>query len=388
MTKSSRPSGNEWANPRVNPRGNARSAWLVAGSAVLLAACSREAPPPAAPPTVIAALPMAQAAAGTGTYSGEVRARFESVLAFRIDGKILARPAHLGDRVRAGQLLAQIDPGDSAASAAAARAALAAAENRLVLARQQRDRNAAQLREDLISHAEAEQSDSSFAVAQAEVDQRRQELALADHQSQYAELRADHDGFITSENAEVGTVVKAGQAVLGLAWTGEADVVVDVPENRIGEIHRGQAANVTLAALPPAAPPLRALVRDIAEAADPQSRTFRVKLALAQPAQARLGTTAIANFPALDSAPRLVVPASALFHDGAATAVWVINPDDSTLVLRKVEVAAFGADTVTLAGGITAADRVVVQGVHAVTAGERVHPVAPRAEGATTGERP
>jgi RND family efflux transporter MFP subunit len=355
---------------------------------VLLASCSRDALPPAPPPTVIAALPTAEATAGTSSYAGEVRARYESVLAFRVDGKILARPAHLGDRVHAGQLLAQIDPGDSTAGAAAARAALVAAENRLVLARQQRDRNAVQLKEDLVSRAEAEQSDSGFAVAQADVEQRRQELAVAEHQSQYTELRADHDGVITSENAEVGTVVKTGQAVLGLAWTGEADVIVDVPENRISEITRGQAASVTLAALPASASPLRAQVRDIAAAADPQSRTFRVKLALAQPDQARLGTTATVRFTASAGAPRLVIPASALFHEGTAAAVWVINAADSTLALRKVDVAAFDADTVTLAGGLAATERVVVQGVHAVDAGERVSPVAPRSEGAGSGEHP
>lgn len=327
-----------------------------------------------------------EAAAGASTYAGEVRARYESVLAFRVDGKILARPAHLGDRVRAGQLLARIDPADSTAAATAARAALEAAEDRLVLARQQRDRNAAQLKEDLVSRAEAEQSDSGFAVAQAEVEQRRQELAVAEHQSQYTELRADHDGFITSENAEVGTVVKAGQAVLGLAWTGEADVIVDVPETRISDITRGAAASVTLAAAP--ASTLRAQVRDVAEVADPQSRTFRVKLALQQPAQARLGTTATVRFTGGAAAPRLIVPASALFHQGATTAVWVINPADSTLALHKVEVAAYDADTVTLAGGLAATDRVVVQGVHAVTAGERVNPIEPRTEGAATGERP
>jgi len=366
----------------------ARRAWVVGGAVFLLAACSQEAPPPAAARTVIAALPAVSAAAGASTYAGEVRARYESVLSFRVDGKIVARPAHLGDRVHAGQLLAQIDPGDSTASAAAARAALAAAENHLVLARQQRDRNAAQVKEDLVSRAEAEQSDSGFAVAQAEVEQRRQELAVAEHQSQYTELRADHDGFISSENAEVGTVVKTGQAVLGLAWSGEADVIVDVPENRIGQIARGQVAGVTLASAPPSAPPLRARVREIAEVADPQSRTFRVKLALAQPGQARLGTTATVNFSGGAVAPRLVIPASALFHDGASTAVWVINPADSTLALRKVDVADFGADTVALAGGLAATDRVVVQGVHAVNAGERVSPVAPRADGSDSGGRP
>jgi RND family efflux transporter MFP subunit len=176
--------------------------------------------------------------------------------------------------------------------------------------------------------------------------------------------------------------------VLGLAWTGEADVIVDVPENRISEITRGQAARVTLAALPASASPLRAQVRDIAAAADPQSRTFRVKLALAQPDQARLGTTATVRFTASAGAPRLVIPASALFHEGTAAAVWVINAADSTLALRKVDVAAFDADTVTLAGGLAATERVVVQGVHAVDAGERVSPVAPRSEGAGLGEHP
>jgi len=359
------------------------------GSAVLLlAACSREAATPAADPTVLADLPATAAAAGGGTYAGEVRARFESVLSFRVDGKILARPAHLGDRVKAGQLLAQIDPGDSTALAAAARAGLVAAQSRLVLAVQQRDRNAAQLKDDLVSRAEAEQSDNAFTIAQAEVEQRRQELAVAEHQAQYTELRADHDGYISSENAEVGTVVKTGQAVLGLAWAGEADVTVDVPENRISQITRGQVAAVTLASAPASATPLRAQVREIAEIADPQSRTFRVKLALAQPGQARLGTTATVRFAGSAGAPRLVIPASALFHDGTATAVWVINPSDNTLVLRRVDVAAYGADIVTLAGGLAATDRVVVQGVHAVNAGERVRPVVPRAESGGAGERP
>jgi RND family efflux transporter MFP subunit len=371
-------------------QGGWKRSHLLAVAIMLVSACSREVPPPASPPTVLAALPQAESSApgsaATASYAGEVRARHESLLSFRVDGKILARPAHLGDSVRAGQVLAQIDPGDSTATAGAARAALAAAENRLVLARRQRERNSAQLQDELVSRAEAEQSDSAFAVAQAEVEQRRQELVYAEHQSQYTELRADHDGYITSENAEVGAVVKAGQAVLGLAWSGEADVLIDVPESRIAQIARGQAASVTLAAAPGLI--LAAHVRDIAAAADPQSRSFRVKLALVQAARARLGTTATVLFPRAGADSRLVVPASALFHDGPATAVWVINPADSTLVLRKVDVAAYDADTVTLAGGLAAGERIVVQGVHAVSAGERVSAVAPRAEGSPAGGRP
>lgn len=372
----------------IRNSGRARTALLLGSVAMALAACSREAAPPPPPATVIAAAPTASAGTAEQTYAGEVQPRHQSLLGFRVDGKILDRPARLGDYVRAGQVLARIDPADSTASESAARAALAAAENRRLLARQQRDRNAAQVTEDLVSRAEVEQSDSAFAVAEAEVEQRRQELALAEHQSQYTELRADHDGFITREDADVGAVVKAGQSVLGLAWSGEADVIVDVPESRIGEIRRGQAASVTLASAPSGAPALSARVREVAEVADPQSRTFRVKLSLAPAAPARLGTTATVAFAAASGRPMLAIPASALFHDGAATAVWVIKPADSTLELRKVAVAAYDADTVTLADGLAATDRVVVQGVHAVTAGERVNPVAPRGEGAVAGEQP
>jgi RND family efflux transporter MFP subunit len=376
----------QWVRPAREAARAAIGLELASAAALLLAACSPPAPPPAPPATVVAAPPLVESAPSSFSYAGEVRARYESPLAFRVDGKLVARPAHLGDWVRAGQLLARIDPGDSAASLAAARAALAAAENRLVLARQSRDRNAAQRQEDLVSQADAEQSDSGFAVAQAEVEQRRQELALAGNQAQYTDLVADHDGLITSENADVGAVLKAGQAVLALAWTGESDVLIDVPENRIGTITPGQVATVLLAG--DSAMPVRARVRDIAHAADPQSRTFRVKLALEQPQRARLGTTAAVSLSTAAATPRVSVPASALFHAGNAAAVWVVRPADHTLELRKIDVAAYGSDTVRVASGLDPADTVVVLGVHAVNAGERVSVVAPRPESESLIERP
>jgi len=76
------------------------------------------------------------------------------------------------------------------------------------------------------------------------------------------------------------------------------------------------------------------------------------------------------------------IPATALFHDGTTPAVWVIGADDRKLSLRPVQIAEYGPETVTLAGGLTAAERIVVQGVHAVNAGAVVTPVEPRAEGA------
>ena len=370
-----------------NPAAGATLAALASAPVtLLLGACSQPPAPPPPAPTVIAAAPVLETGPQDVSYAGEVRPRFEAALAFRVDGKLVARLVHLGEHVRAGQLLAQLDPDDSAAATAAAQAALAAAQSRLGLARQQRERDAAQLKDELVSRAQAEQSDSDFAVAAAEVEQRRQELTHAQNQARYTELLADHDGYITSESAEVGAYLKAGQAVLGLAWDGQSDVVIDVPEARIRQISRGQAASVTL----PAAPerPLQARVREVAAVADPQSRSFRVRLALSRPQDALLGATAQVRFAAAAAPRRLVLPATALFHDGPAPAVWVVNPADHTLSLRKVAVAAYGGDTVTLAGGLAAEERVVVQGAHAVNAGEHVDPVAPRAESSGAGERP
>jgi RND family efflux transporter MFP subunit len=280
--------------------------------------------------------------------------------------------------VRRGQRLAQLDRDDAAARLRAARAALTAADERLTLARHQQERNSAQSKDDLVSRSEVEQSDANFNIAQADLEQRRAEQAIAQDQLQYTELVADHDGFITSENAEVGAVVKAGQQIFGLAWTGERDVVIDVPESRIGELTRGQTASVTLLSGP--AQVLAARVREIAEAADPQSRTYRVKLALDKPEQARLGSTVQVSL-GRTASDSLAIPASALFHDGGAPAVWVVDARENKLSLRPVQVADYGTDTVTLAAGVNPGERIVVQGVHTVHSGQVVAPVEPRAQG-------
>jgi len=355
-------------------------------AALLFAGCSRPPAAPAAPQLVIAGFARPAGAAAAVQYAGEVQARYASTLSFRVDGKIVARSVHLGDRVQAGQRLATLDPDDLTARLLAARAAVAAAENRLTLARQQQERNRAQIQDDLVSRAEFEQSEANLNVAQADLAQRRAELDLAQDQLNYTALAADHDGYISSENAEVGTVVKAGQPVYGLAWSGERDAVIDVPESRIAAVHRGQAASVTLLAgtAPGSNETLAARVRDVAAVADAQSRTYRVRLAIAEPARAPLGASLRVTLDgaAAGAAARLAIPATALFHDGASPAVWVIGAEDRKLSLRPVQIAEFGPESVTLAGGLGAAERIVLQGVHAVNAGQLVTPVEPRGEGA------
>nr|WP_217443095.1 efflux RND transporter periplasmic adaptor subunit [Burkholderia diffusa] len=359
-------------------RSGSRAALLI-GVALFVAACHPKESAPPAPRPVVALPAHADGAAVARTLPGEIQPRYATPLSFRIAGKIVERKVRLGDTVKVGQVVALLDPSDVEKNAASAQAQLDAATHTLAFAKQQLDRDRAQAHENLIATAQLEQTQNSYTSALAQRDQAQQQLALAKNQLRYATLVADHAGYITAEQADTGQNVSAGQAVYQLAWSGDVDVVSDVPEAALASLAPGHAATVTLPSLP--GRQFAAKVREVAPAADPQSRTYRVKLTLAAPDPAiRLGMTAnvaLDGAPAAGDAQPITLPATALFHDGAHPAVWVVRTKDDTLELRRVDVARFNERTVTVSHGLQPGERVVLQGVHTVSAGEKVRPIAP-----------
>jgi len=289
-------------------------------------------------------------------------------------------------------VIARLDAADAQKQAASAQAALDAAEHRLAFAKQQLDRDQAQFAQNLVAANQLEQTQDAYAAALAGREESAAQLVLARNTLQYNTLVADHDGLITSENADTGQVVSAGQAVYGLAWTGDTDVILDAAAGDLYRIAIGQAASVTFAALPGRR--FDARVRELAPAADPQSRTFRVKLTLTEPGAAvRFGMTgdamlrqvaAAGSAPA--DAPIFKVPATAIFHRGRDPAVWVIRPGDSTLELRSVTVGSYSERGTIVTGGLRDGDTVVLAGVHTVYAGEHVRQARPLFDGETEGD--
>ncbi|WP_345248787.1 efflux RND transporter periplasmic adaptor subunit [Pigmentiphaga soli] len=344
----------------------------------MLAGCGKK-PPPAAPPRpVVAVAATADGQAPGLSLPGQIAARYSTPLSFRVAGKIVERKVRLGDVVKPGQILARLDPADLAKNLAAARAQLDAAQHQFDYARQQLERDQAQSRENLIAPAQMEQTRNAYAAALAQRDQAAQQAALAGDQVNYATLAADHAGVITAEQADTGQNVAAGQAVYNLVWSGELDAISDVPESALASVARGQRATITAGALPGRR--FAARVREIAPAADAQSRTYRVKLGIeSPPPELRLGMTADVAFAAPDSAPSatFTLPSTALFHDGQDPALWVVRPGDDTLELRRVQVGRYGERTVTVTAGLQPGERVMWQGVHTVSAGEKVRVVAP-----------
>ncbi len=347
--------------------------WVVA-----LAACSGPEQAPQAAVPVLVVHPAEQAGQGAASFPGTIRARQESPLSFRVGGKIIERKVRLGDTVKPGQVVARLDPADATKNAAAARAQLSAAQHQLDYAKQQLDRDRAQARENLIAANQLEQTRNAYASALAQRDQAAQQAALSADQLNYTTLVADHAGVITAEQADTGQNVAAGQAVYNLAWSGDVDALCDVPESVLAGLAIGQRATVTLAPL--TGKTFSAVLREIAPAADPQSRTYRAKLTLESPSpEVRLGMTANISFDnrQANGATTYTVPATALFHDGTEPAVWIVKPQEDTLELRRVQVLRYDARSVTLSQGVQAGERVVWQGVHAVSAGEKVRAVPP-----------
>jgi RND family efflux transporter MFP subunit len=352
---------------------------VAACGAILLSAChQREAVVPEAKPVVALAVhPDANNA--SASLPAQVQARYSTPLSFRVGGKIIERRVRIGDSVKAGQTVALLDPTDLRNNLANARALLAAAEHRLSFAKQQLDRDQAQAHANLIAAAQLEQTQDAYATALAQRDSARAQMALATDQLRYTALTADHDGVVTSEDADTGQNMQATQAVYHVDWTGDVDIVCDAPERALNALTIGARARVTLPALP--GKTLEARVREVSPEADSESRTWRVKLTLAAPGpQVRLGMTANVMFDVADdsaSGEPFTLPVTALFHKGENPAVWVVRNGSNTLELRPVTIERYDERTVSVSSGLHDGDRVVLQGVHAVSSGQQVQAVPP-----------
>ncbi|WP_434672728.1 efflux RND transporter periplasmic adaptor subunit [Pseudomonas sp. R1-15] len=339
--------------------------------AFLLSACGHEEPTPVAvrPAMVVKPEPSAQA---MDSYPGEVRARFEPDLAFRIGGKVSRRLVEEGQRVKANQALAELDPEDVRLQLEASRAQVAAAEANLSLVKAERDRYKTLMERQMVSRSQYDNAENLYRSGAARLKQIKAEFDVASNQASYSVLRAPQEGVVARRAVEVGQVVSAGQTVFTLATDGEREVLISLPEQGFGRFKIGQPVSVELWSQPDQR--FSGRIRELSPAADPKSRTFAARVAFtAGSVPAELGQSARVFIQTTEKAP-LSVPLSALTAENGATFVWVVKPDNT---LRKVpvRVGAFGEKTVPVLEGLNANDWVVAAGVHVLLDGQQVRPV-------------
>lgn len=307
------------------------------------------------------------------SYAGDVRARFESRLGFRVAGKLENRRVDVGSRVRAGDVIAELDPGDFALAVQSAEAAVASAEADASLARAELARHRELLDRRYISQALYDARATAAEAADARLRQAQSQLAQARNQAGYAVLVADADGVITAISAEAGQVVAAGAPVATLAHGGDVEVLIAVPESRVATFKPGMAVAVDVWAKDNARFPGR--VREIAPEADPRTRTFDVRVTLDDAAAVQLGMTARVHVAGTDAPASMLLPLSALHRSGDSPAVWVVDPASGRVRMSAVEVLAYREEGVVLRTGIDASTWVVVAGVHKLVDGQTVRPI-------------
>jgi len=306
-----------------------------------------------------------------GVYSAEIRARVESRLGFQVGGKLLQRSVEPGQRVAAGQMLAQIDARDYQLAAQSAQAQLSAAQSQRDLAAAEYKRFEALKAQNFISGAELERRETALKAADASLNQAKAQAQAQSNQASYASLSASHAGVVTAVDGEVGQVVSAGQPIVRLAHDGPRDAVFAVSEQMVMGLKLGQAMQATLLSTGQI---LNGKVRELAASADPVTRTFAVKLSLADSTNLPLGVTVNVHAgPTVGNAPLVIkLPTSALRQEGQSTVVWVLDEATMTVNTQAVQLGMVDGNEVVIQSGLKPGQKVVSAGVHVLAPGQKV----------------
>ena len=308
-------------------------------------------------------------------YSGEVRARYETPLAFRVPGKIVERKVDVGSLVKAGQVLAQLDTQDFTLSKESAAAQQASARADFDFARADLSRYSELLSKRFISQAEFQKRQTAFDTAKARLEQIQAQLKQTQNQVRYTTLTSPEDGVITAIDAESGQVVNAGQVVMRLAQPSEKEVVIAVPESRLGELRQTETIKISLWADPTKS--YAGKIREISPNADPVTRTYSAKISILQSSDTiKLGMTASVFLKEMMVKPAYVLPLTALYHtNDKKPAVWIVDPANSKVNLVAVQLGEYKDNKATILTGLSDGQLVVTAGVHKLFTGQTVKPM-------------
>ncbi len=340
--------------------------------AFALPAAAEEAGTAATPPRPVVSVIVRPQTALPVSYAGTVVARIETDLGFPLAGTVAERPVSAGDVVRAGEVLARLDPEELDAGLRAAEAGVTVAEAQLRSATDARDRARELAARGVGSETRAEDAQRALVAAEARLEQARATRARAADMLGLATLSAPQAGVVTAVFAEPGAALAAGQPVLSLAATGEREIVIDLGEQDVAAVAPGTNFAAVLVANPTVT--ARATLTRIDPVAERATRTRRLHLTLDAPPDAfRLGALARVS-PATGPEAGVVLPRGAILEEAGAPAVWVVDRSDDSVrrvpVTLGMEVASF----VVVASGLADGSEVVVKGIHSLKDGQIVGP--------------
>jgi RND family efflux transporter MFP subunit len=350
----------------------------LAGAASILGGCSASEPPKreAARVKVIAAKPADLAP--LVSLTGEIKARFQNDVSFRVSGKIVERNVDVGAHVMPGDLLARIEPNEQEANLKSAKAAVEAAEAQLKQVSAVFERQKSLMVSGYTTRRDFDQAQEAYRTAQASLDTAKAQLSQAEDQLGYTQLKADSPGLITARFAEAGQVVQGAQSIFTIARDGTRDAVFDVDEALLTSAPDELTIRVALASNPSIA--AEGFVREVAPTVNTNNGTIRAKIELKSvPPGMTLGAPVIGSA-RVKAAQGFAVPWNALFKDGSKPAVWIADPQTKAVSLRPVVIAHYEAGRVLLKDGLKTGELVVTAGSQMLWPGRIVEPVQEAAQ--------
>ena len=297
------------------------------------------------------------------SLTGEVRPRYETPLAFQIEGRIERRHVESGDRVEAGERLFHLDEKDLRENLQAAIAEREVAESTLALASSDLERDRRLLRDQHISQQTVDRTELREREARSQLNAAEARVELARNALDYAELRAPADGVITRVTGEPGQVVGPGQGVGMLAHDGRRELVFDFPEEvqppQTGTARSADGEAIALSR------------REVAGELEPRSRTRRVRYQLDESLDDAVPGTIIRATFDLGGAEGWQVPVTALDERTDGAFVWRIDDDGQAQPL-PVEVVEVTPDRARVLGDLHGETEVIRIGTHLLEPGMAV----------------
>ncbi|WP_246088399.1 efflux RND transporter periplasmic adaptor subunit [Phreatobacter stygius] len=355
---------------------------VVLGLASVVAACQDRAAEPARPAAQVKVETVALTDyAPVVSLTGEIKARFQADLSFRVSGRITERSVDVGAHVTADQVLARLDPQEQQADVDAAQASVRAAEAQVRQASSAFDRQKTLLGQGFTTRREHDQAEAALRTAQGSLDAARAQLATAQEALSYTALKAGAAGIITARNAEVGQVAQAAQAMFTLAHDGPRDAVFQVHESAF--FQQPEDAPVSLALVSDPTVRTTGTVREISPTVDARTGTVRVTITVDRTPDAMALGAAVSGTARLRPRRVVILPWSALASDSGRTAVFVVDPASKVAALRPVTVLAYETGKVIISAGLTAGELAVTDGTKLLRPDEVVAMVPSNTSGAT-----
>ncbi|TDF83484.1 efflux RND transporter periplasmic adaptor subunit [Pseudomonas sp. H9] len=339
-------------------------------SALLLVGCDKEstAPEPVRPVLSVVVEPQIQA--DLGRFAGTIEARYESTLGFRVAGRIARRWVDVGNTVKAGDILASLDPADQRNQLRAAEGDLAKVQAQWINAQADARRQQQLFDRGVGAQAQLDEAQTNLKTTKASLEQAQAGVSQARDQLSYSDLRADHAAVVTDWQAEAGQTISAGQPVVTLARPDVKEAVIDLPTN-LAEQLTGELKFLVASQLDPSIS-TSATMRVLEPQADAATRTRRARLTLANTPESFYLGTAISVTLTSAVSPRSELPATALWERDGQTRVWVIDPRQNTVAAREVKLLERTANSIVVGSGVNAGERVVTAGVNTLKPGQKV----------------